>query len=432
MDQFVQIKNTATPSPIKPPKILSETVDILADRKNKELWIEKYRPRKLSDIVGNEKNLEIIHNWFKDFQAKKPNMLRALLLSGPPGLGKTSLAHVILKEHGYQVKEYNASDIRSKKLVQANLDQLINVSLVDKLLDENCKPIGIIMDEVDGMSAGDKGGMTELIQFINPNRGKRCIKKEAKELADKRWIAPIICICNNRNDKKIVNLKKDCLEIIFHKPLAKDLVNVIDRVSTAEGLKISQSSKTLIANYAQGDFRRLVFLLQNLYLIYGFETEIKDEHVLAQYQLFCQKEVELNLYETIDKLLNKKMDVQEALKVYETDKSLLPMMIHENYVNFIAMQSTPAVFTKLESIQDCIDSIIEGDLLDKAMYNNQSWYLQPIHGVNSCYIPSYYINKYPKAKYQKSQFTKALGKFSLHCSNRKNMHTVINIGKSVV
>lgn len=402
------------------------------DRSKHELWIEKYRPKKLTDIVGNDKNLEQIHKWFTDFKAKKPGTKRALLLGGAPGLGKTSLAHVILEEYGYQIKEYNASDVRSKKLVQLNLYQLINISLVDKLVDENCKPIGIIMDEVDGMSAGDKGGMAELIQFINPNRGKRSVKKEDRESAENRWIPPIICICNSRHDKKILSLKKDCLEIVFQKPLATDLIQIIDRVCQNEQFEIAESSKKLIANYAQGDFRRLLFLLQNLYIIHGSKSMgnkksiISDADVISQYQLFCQKEVELSLYETIDNLLNKRLTPTETLKIYESDKSLLPMMVHENYVNFIAAQGAPTVFCQLEEIQDCIDSIIEGDIIDKTMYNNQSWHLQPIHGLNSCFIPSYYINKYQKPYFQKSKFTTALGKFSLHCSNRKNVNGIIS------
>ena len=409
---------------------VSTIFDAIIDRTNHELWIEKYRPQKLSDIVGNDKNLEQIHAWFTNFKAKKPGTKRALLLGGAPGLGKTSLAHVILNEYGYQVKEYNASDVRSKKLVQANLDQLINISLVDKLIDENCKPIGIIMDEVDGMSAGDKGGMAELIQFINPNRGKRSVKKEDRELVENRWIPPIICICNSRYDKKILNLKKDCLEIVFQKPLTSDLIQVIDRITKAENFQIEESSKKLIASYAQGDYRRLLFLLQNIYIIHRQSIKnghkINDQDVISQYQLFCQKEVEMSLYETIDNLLNKKLSPMETLKIYESDKSLLPMMVHENYVNFIACQSAPSVFCQLEEIQDCIDTIIEGDIIDKNMYNNQNWYLQPIHGLNSCFIPSYYINKYPKPQYQKSKFTTALGKFSLHCSNRKNVNNIIS------
>jgi len=421
MDKFVQVTKTVES---KQP-VLLDALDV-RDRINHELWVEKYRPKKLEDIVGNDTNLKIIHQWFKDFQEKKPNTKRALLLGGPPGLGKTSLAHVILEEYGYQVKEYNASDVRSKKLVQSNLDQLINISCVDKMVSSDYNPIGIVMDEVDGMSSGDKGGMAELIQFINPNRGKRSVKKEDRELADKRWIPPIICICNNRHDKKILNLKKDCIEIVFSKPTNKDLIKIIDRITTAENFSIKESSKTLIAKYAQGDYRRLLFLLQNLFVIHGEQSEISDEDVLAQYQLFCQKEVELTLYETVDKLLNQSLSATETLKIYESDKSLLPMMVHENYVHFISMQCAPSIFHQLDEIQETIDSIVEGDIIDKTMYNNQSWYLQPIHGISACFIPAYYINIYKKVYSQKSQFTTALGKFSLHCSNRKNINSIIS------
>src|SRR3989338_8292304 len=55
------------------------------------------------------------------------------------------------------------------------------------------------------------------------------------------------------------------------------------------------------------------------------------------------------------------------------------------------------------------------------MYNNQSWHLQPVHGLNSCYIPSYYISRRPKKGYSAPRFTAALGKNSLQCSNRKNI-----------
>lgn len=436
MDKFVKKKPGVKKKKLAPVSVSSNLVKTEDFRH--ELWIEKYRPEKLEDIVGNEMNIKIIKSWFKDFQAKKKGTKRALLLGGPPGLGKTSLAHVILSEYGYQVKEYNASDVRSKKLVQANLYKLINIGAVDKDFSDEYKPVGIIMDEVDGMSSGDKGGMAELIHFINPNRGKRSVKKEDRDLAENRWIPPIICICNNRFDKKILNLKKDCLEIVFHKPSNIDLIKVIDRISKKEGFKIKDSSKTLVAKYSQGDYRRLIFLLQSLYLLHKANLESKDpkkaakniiddNDVKMQYGLFCQKELELSLYETIDKLLNKNLGAEETLTIYQTDKSLLPMMIHENYVHFISQQSAPSVFVQLEEIQNCIDSVIQGDIIDKTMYNNQSWYLQPIHGLNSCYVPSYYINRYPKGEYLKSKFTTALGKFSLHCSNRKNINNLISI-----
>ena len=75
------------------------------------LWSEKYRPTSIEDICINETKLNIINKWFAEFESHTADK-RALLFNGPPGLGKTSLAHVILKNHGYQVKEFNASDVR--------------------------------------------------------------------------------------------------------------------------------------------------------------------------------------------------------------------------------------------------------------------------------------------------------------------------------
>ena len=75
------------------------------------------------------------------------------------------------------------------------------------------KFVGIIMDEVDGMSSGDKGGISELISFINPNKGKR--KKDKKKL---NYQNPIICICNDEKDKKIKDLKSVCEYVPFIMP----------------------------------------------------------------------------------------------------------------------------------------------------------------------------------------------------------------------
>src|SRR3990167_2476483 len=137
-----------------------------------ELWSEKYRPHTIDDLIISRDQLNKIEEWFDEYRRGQVTR-RALLFSGSPGTGKTSLSHILLRSHGYQVREYNASDVRSKKQVHDNLYKLIYMSSVDRVFQHEVLPFGIIMDEVDGMSAGDKGGMAELIHFINPNRGTR-------------------------------------------------------------------------------------------------------------------------------------------------------------------------------------------------------------------------------------------------------------------
>ena len=67
--------------------------------KNKELylWSDKYKPKTIEDMVGNKKNIETIKKWLSDFKQNKKNIQRALFISGPPGIGKTTIAHLILK-----------------------------------------------------------------------------------------------------------------------------------------------------------------------------------------------------------------------------------------------------------------------------------------------------------------------------------------------
>ena len=78
------------------------------------MWSEKYRPQIISDMIGNEESRAAIMEWF----AKWKKGTKPLLLVGPPGIGKTTLARLLLQEHNYYVIELNASDVRSQKSVQ--------------------------------------------------------------------------------------------------------------------------------------------------------------------------------------------------------------------------------------------------------------------------------------------------------------------------
>ena len=89
------------------------------------LWVEKYKPKTLKEYIGNKHEIETAQKWLKDFNILRSkdkseklqfnNFPKVLLLSGEPGVGKTSLAHLLLKENGYHIIEHNSSNIRGKK-----------------------------------------------------------------------------------------------------------------------------------------------------------------------------------------------------------------------------------------------------------------------------------------------------------------------------
>jgi len=382
------------------------------------LWFEKYRPKSLDDMVISDAKKNALIEWFTKFQIGETEEC-ALLFTGPPGLGKTSLAHVLLDMFGYKAKEFNASDIRSKILIKDNLYGLINIGDVTTVTRKNVRPVGIIMDEVDGMFKGDRGGIEELLSYISipSNRKKKVSKNMNRQV-------PIICICNVGSVKKEVvkNLKKECYEITFSLPDKKSLKRIIDRVMHGEGMKITDKAQDEIVEYSQGDYRRLISIMEFLYVICG--PDIDTEQVQWCYDILSKKEQDLHITDNIKRLINNMLDGHTVHTIYDGDKSKAPMVVHQNYLQAISLQKAHAM-TKIDNAINCMDSLIVSDVIEKTMYNTQCWYLQPMQGYTCALIPNYYINNIPKSSQVTASWASVLSVSSQSQNLRKNMYNEI-------
>ena len=115
--------------------------------------------------------------------------------------------------------------------------------------------------------------------------------------------------------------------------------------------------------------------------------------------------------------------------MYESEKVLLPLMIHENYLKKILYKSHNNISTIINNLVDISDSISLGDNIETSIYTDQNWYLQNIHGYYTCINTSYWINKnnYYNIKSDEIKFSSDLNKTSLKNINRKNINNLLKI-----
>lgn len=232
-----------------------------------QMWTEKYRAKKFTELVGDERTHRSVLRWLKmwddivfpgstkmkairKFDETDPNQhqhKKILLLTGPPGLGKTTLAHVCAKQAGYEVLEINASDDRSKDVVKGRIKDVLGTETVRGIKEDGKarkagRPICVVVDEVDGVttgsaSAGGEGGfvkaLLDLVQLDQRNSNKVGNDKIAgTKKGDRfRMLRPLILVCNDVYAPSLRPLRTSAMAEIVHVRKAP-IDKVIARVKT--------------------------------------------------------------------------------------------------------------------------------------------------------------------------------------------------------
>ena len=215
------------------------------------MWSEKYRPQNISDMLGNEESRSSIIEWFTKWKkGTKP-----LLLVGPPGIGKTTIAFLTAKQFGYDMIGLNASDVRSKSRLNEILSPVLgNVSILGIPM--------IFIDEVDGIHGrGDYGGAEALIEIL------------------KEPTVPIILAANSDISDKMKSIKKVVKTISF-KPIPPRLLKIyLENILKKENVKLSPGSMIKVIDRSHGDIRSMINLTQSLVTGFNPQTEMSFENI---------------------------------------------------------------------------------------------------------------------------------------------------------
>ncbi|XP_055642071.1 replication factor C subunit 1 [Toxorhynchites rutilus septentrionalis] len=359
-------------------------------------WVDKYKPTSIQQIIGQsgaagnaQKLMKWLSNWHSNHDGTKKltrpspwaknddgSYFKAVLLSGPPGVGKTTTATLVCKELGFDAVEFNASDTRSKKLLQQEVSELLsNKSLFgyfsgDGKGEKVTHKHVLLMDEVDGMAGNeDRGGLQELIGLIKASH------------------VPIICMCNDRNHQKMRSLVNYCFDLKFNKPKVEQIKGAMMSVCFKEGLKLAPGVLDEIISGTGCDVRQTL----NHLALYSTGASTNAAHAKKEAEA-ARKDVKMGPWDVVRKVFSaeehKTMSIHDKSDLFFHDYSMAPLFVQENY-----LKVTPKVpkAQHLDQIALAADSLSRGDMIDRRIRSNMAWSLLPTQAMFSSVLPGEYM-----------------------------------------
>jgi replication factor C subunit 1 len=377
-----------------------------------KLWVNKYRPKFLNEIIGHKEQITQIKNWINNLNSTKN---QAIIISGIHGIGKSLTIKLIFEELNYLIRIIYPNEIKDHRIFDDFNDYYNhNNSIHSKInfKNNNKKNLVLIFEETENITLTSE--KKYIMDIFKENNKKKCF--------------PLIFISNNQHSKLLNDLKKNCDEIQFNSPIKEDFITLIKNICNQEKIKINNdSSLDLLIEFSQKDIRRLINLLQEY--SYNFK-EINNQYILDFINKSREKNIDIGLFDATSKILNNYLDNDTILKLYESEKVLLPLMIHENYIKKILNKCLDDWDDVLFNLVKISDSISRGDNIETSIYTDQNWYLQNIHGFYTCLNSSYWINKSNKNNkidLNKIKFSSDLNKTSLKNINRKNITNLLKV-----
>lgn len=365
--------------------------------------MENLNINKFLNREEQEKNIKSLLN---DFELNKNNVLfkKGLYIYGDPGTGKTTFITNILKKLDYDIIKYDAGDIRNAAVIEDITKHNMSDKNVMSLFHKKVKKIAIIMDEIDGMNNGDKGGINSLIKLIRP-------KKTKKQKLEEITMNPIICIGNYRIDKKIKELMKVCNTIELKTPNQVQVLNICNKLL----VNIDTNIKSKIVTHVQGDLRKL----KSIYNLYKNKPEFFTLEILDN--IFQIKSYNDDTKKITNKLINQYFPLNEHNNLMnETDRTSVGLLWHENIIDVIEKKdkkiSIPFYISQL-------DNICFADYIDRITFQKQIWQFNEMSSLiktlknNKCYHEMLNFDKKTKYNPDEVRFTKVLTKYSTEYNN---------------
>ena len=339
------------------------------------------------------------------FEKHKSNVLtrRGIYVYGNPGTGKSHFVKSILKKLDYDVITFDAGDVRNKVIIENITKHNMSDTSIISMFYKKKRNIAIIMDEIDGMNGGDKGGINSLIKLIRPKKTKKQKKEESTMI-------PIICIGNYHIDKKITEMMKACTTIELKTPTNTQIQKIVSFLMPS----LDETLKQNMIHFIQGDLRKL----KSTYDIYTNQQSILKNMIINT--MLQPKSHNEDTKQITKRLLNNKYNlIQHTQLMNETDRTSVGLLFHENIIDVISM------FPKKIAIPfylNILNNICFADFIDRITFQKQIWVFNEM----SSLIKTFYNHKLwhefnaernVKFNPDNVRFTKVLTKYSTEYNN---------------
>lgn len=354
-------------------------------------------------ILDREGVANDIKNVLQDFENTKKDLLkkRGLYIYGAPGSGKTTFVMRLLKEAGYDIVRYDAGDIRNKTIIDTIAKNNMAEKNIVSLFQKKAQPIAIVMDEIDGMNNGDKGGINALIRLIRP-------KKTKKQRLEDTTCSPVICISNYHVDKKIKELMKVCYTFELKTPTIPQISQILNHAMP----ELDETLMTSVRDFVQGDLRKL----EGIHRIHKNQRSILKNEIIQN--ILKPKSYSEDTKEIARKLLNNDYSISEHLTLMnETDRTIVGLLWHENVVDILEHEEKSVSFPLYQRV---IDNVCFADYIDRITFQKQIWQFNEMSSLMKTFHTNHMFHqRLPNATFNSSEvrFTKVLTKYSTEYNN---------------
>jgi len=347
-----------------------------------------------------------------------------IIIIGNHGVGKTCITNAILKSMGYTKQTINFSKIKKASDIFDAIDGIVrNTNILSIMEGKVNNKVAVVIDETESI--------------LCP-RDKACILTLIKHNI-MSWICPMIFISDGQHSKLLTEIKKNSQEVKILPPFKTEMITLIKKIIKNEKMSIQginslnnsvpngEDAVNAIIEHSQKDYRRLIMTLHDLK--YAYNNKTITQTMFNEYlKLSKKKDEDYNLFKATNCLLQNYNGIDETIRFFETDKSILPLMMQQNYIECINSKTSDNDL-KFKLASRISGMLSEGDVVENYIFGEQNWDIADVHGFYTCVAPSYLLsNNLGKDKYLQLLYPQDLNKASISKINRKNILKISGCG----